>query len=216
MLWGMATPDTDDDANITNEVESERDDEIAVAKIFADLDEAYEEDVDSHLDEAFFLEEVGDFRMFDNSVDDDSIEEPNEVDWEAEDEVAVADIFAELEQAYDEDIDSHLGEALVLKKLEDLGIFDNIRAQMVYREIGKREVDDQLFLGDPVGNEMTKHDAIENSCSNVPIGRPRKKKRVEYDETDLGYAPTVNPMKMRKLNKDERYAMNFFDDVEEE
>ncbi|GJU51029.1 hypothetical protein Tco_1220584 [Tanacetum coccineum] len=214
----MATPDTDNDASINeaNEVESELEDEIAFTKIFVDLDEAYEEDVDSHMDEAFVLEEVEDLGKFDNSVDDDSIDEPNEVDLEAEDQVAVADIFAELEQAYEEDIDSHLGEALVLEELEDLGIFDNICAQMVYREIGEREVDDQLFLGDLVDNEMTKHDAIENSCSNVPIGRPRKKKKVEYDETDLGYAPTTNPMKRRKLNKDERYATDFVDDVEEE
>ncbi|GJU88371.1 hypothetical protein Tco_1300794 [Tanacetum coccineum] len=28
----------------------------------------------------------------------------------------------------------------------------------------------------------------ENSRSNVPIGRPSKRKRVEYDETNLGYA----------------------------
>ncbi|GJV69098.1 hypothetical protein Tco_1484607 [Tanacetum coccineum] len=192
MPWGMATPDTDDDASITNEVESELEDEIAVAKIFADLDEAYEEDVDSHLDEAFVLEEVEDLGMFDNLVDDDSIDEPNEVDLEAEDEVAVADIFAELEQAYEEDIDSYLGKALVLEELEDLGIFDNICAPMVYQEIGEREVDDQLFLGDPVDNEMTKHDAIENYCSNVPIGRPRKRKRVEYDETDSGYVHCGN------------------------
>ncbi|GJV28833.1 hypothetical protein Tco_1385281 [Tanacetum coccineum] len=143
-----------------NEVELELEDEIAVAEIFADLDEAFEEDVDSHLDETLVLEEVGDLGMFDNSVDDDSIEEPNEVDMEVEDEAAVADIFAELEQAYEEDIDSHLGEALVLEEVGDLGFFDNIYAQMVYREIGEREVDDHLFLGVLVDNEMAKHDAI--------------------------------------------------------
>ncbi|GKB10328.1 hypothetical protein Tco_0844251 [Tanacetum coccineum] len=155
--------------------------------------EAYEVDVDSHLDEALVLEEVGDLGMFDNSVDDDS-----------------------LQQAYEEDIDSHLGEALVLEEVGDLGFFDNVCAQMVCLEIGQREVDGQLFLGDPVDNEMTKHDAIQNSRSNVPIGRPSKRKRVEYDETNLGYAPTGNPMKRRKLKKDKRYAIDFVDDVEEE
>ncbi|GJZ64354.1 hypothetical protein Tco_0620775 [Tanacetum coccineum] len=84
------------------------------------------------------------------------------------------------------------------------------------REIGEREVDDQLFLGDQVDNEMTKHDAIHNSCSNVHIGRPMKIKRVEYNETDSRYAPTENPMKRRKLNKDDKYAMDFVDAVEEE
>ncbi|GKD86952.1 hypothetical protein Tco_1358106, partial [Tanacetum coccineum] len=99
-----------------NEVELELEDEIVVAEIFADLDEAYGEDVDSHLDEALVHEEVGDLGMFDNLV-----EELNEVDFEVEDEVSVADIFAELKQAYEEDIDSHLGEALVL---EEVGIWD--------------------------------------------------------------------------------------------
>nr|GEX03547.1 hypothetical protein [Tanacetum cinerariifolium] len=94
---------------------------------------------------------------------------------EVKDEVAPADIFVELEHAYEEDIDSHLDEALVLEK----------------------------------------HDAIENSCSNVPIGRPRIRKRVKYNETDLGYAPTRNPKKKRKLSKDERYVTDFVDDVKE-
>ncbi|GJW85919.1 hypothetical protein Tco_0159064 [Tanacetum coccineum] len=108
MPWGMLDK--------ANEVELELKDEIAVAEIFADLDEAYGEDVDSHLDEALVLEEVRDLGMFDNLV-----EELNEVDFEVEDEVSVADIFAELKQAYEEDIDSHLGEALVL---EEVGIWD--------------------------------------------------------------------------------------------
>ncbi|GJR07873.1 hypothetical protein Tco_0790525 [Tanacetum coccineum] len=195
MPWGMVAPDTDDDASISgleaDEVELELEDEQMKLswnlkmRIFAHLDEAYKEDVDSHLDEALVLEEVVDSGMFDNSIN-----KPNEVELEVKDEVAVADIFVEI-------------------------FFDNICAQMVYREIGEREVDDQLFLGDPLDNEITKHDAIENSCSNVPIGRPRKRKRVKYDETDSGYAPTGYPMKRIKLNKDERYATDFVDDVEE-
>nr|GEU74530.1 hypothetical protein [Tanacetum cinerariifolium] len=128
-----------------NKVELELEDEIAVAKIFADLDEAYEEDVDSHLNEPLFLEVIEDFGMFDNLVDDDSEVDDDSID--EPNEVELCWVF---------------------------GIFDNICAQMLYREIGEREVDDQLFLGDPVDNEMTKHDAIKNYCSNVPIGRPRK------------------------------------------
>nr|GEY10718.1 hypothetical protein [Tanacetum cinerariifolium] len=58
-----------------HEIKLELKDEIVVAKIFADLDEAFEEDANSHLDETLVLEEVGDLGMFDNSV-----EEPNEVD----------------------------------------------------------------------------------------------------------------------------------------
>ncbi|GJZ46332.1 hypothetical protein Tco_0593928 [Tanacetum coccineum] len=201
MPWGMVAPDTDDDASISeleaDEVELKLEDVVMDVDIFADLDQAYEEDVhlnldeankvdvDSHLDEALVLEEVGDLGMFDILVDDDSVEEPNKVDLEVEDEVG------------------------------DLGFFDNVCAQMVYLEIGQREVDGQLFLGDPVDNEMTKHDAIQNSRSNVPIGRPIERKRVEYDETNLGYAPTENPMKRRKLKKDKRYATDFVDDVEE-
>ncbi|GJW62567.1 hypothetical protein Tco_0111902 [Tanacetum coccineum] len=192
MPWGMVAPDTDDDASISeleaDEVKLELKDAVADTYIFAYLDQAYEEDedFDSYLDEALVLEEADDSGMFDNSV-----------------------VYA-----YEEDIDSQLGEALVLKEVGDLGFFDNLCAQMVYREIGEREVDDQLFLGDPIDNEMTKHDAINNSCSNVPIGRPRKRKKVEYDETDSVYDPIRNPMKRRKLNKDERYVTDFVDDVE--
>ncbi|GKE86847.1 hypothetical protein Tco_1560589, partial [Tanacetum coccineum] len=66
---------------------------------------------------------------------------------------------------------------------------DNLCDQMVYWEIGDRDVVDRVFVGDPVDNEMTKDDAIESSCINVLIGRPRKRKRVKFDETASGYAP---------------------------
>ncbi|GKF57606.1 hypothetical protein Tco_0171143 [Tanacetum coccineum] len=78
--WSMFAPNMDDDDDAVdkaNEIELklkdelELKDETAVAEIFVDLDEAYKEDVDSHLDEALVVEEVGDLRMFDNSVDDD-------------------------------------------------------------------------------------------------------------------------------------------------
>nr|GEX67754.1 hypothetical protein [Tanacetum cinerariifolium] len=206
MPWVMATPDTDDDASISgleaDDVELELEDEIADADIFVDLEQAYEEEVHSHLDEA------------------------NEVELELEDEIAVAEIFADLDEAYEEDVDSHLDEALALEDVRDLGMFDNSvdddsvqepnKVELeVEDEIGEIEVYDQLLLGDPVDNEMTKYDAIENSFSNVHIGRLRKRKRVEYDETDLGYTPTGNSLRKRKLNKDERYATDFVDDVEE-
>nr|GEU33570.1 hypothetical protein [Tanacetum cinerariifolium] len=229
MPWGMVAPDTIDDASIrrleadeveleledevadanifadldqaydedfhshlkneANEVELELEDEIAVVVISADLDEAYDEDVDSHLDEALVREEVGDLGTFYNSIDDYSVDKPNEIELEVEDEVGVADIFAELEQAYEEDIDSHLDKTLVLEEVGDLG-----------------------FLITYVLKCFTEKLVKEN---NVPIGRPRKRKRVEYDETYLGYAPTGNPMKRIKLNKDERYTTDFVDDVEE-
>ncbi|GJW51766.1 hypothetical protein Tco_0093117 [Tanacetum coccineum] len=56
-------------------------DELGLAD---DLDEAYEENVDSHLDEALVLEEVVDLGMFYNSINDDSSDEPNEVELEVE------------------------------------------------------------------------------------------------------------------------------------
>ncbi|GJU03417.1 hypothetical protein Tco_1113755 [Tanacetum coccineum] len=82
--------------------------------------------------------------------------------------------------------------------------------------LGKNKEGDATVKGDQVDNEITKHDVIHNSCSNVPIGRPLKMKRVEYNETDSRYAPTRNPKKRRKLNKDDRYAMDFVDSIEEE
>ncbi|GJU11529.1 hypothetical protein Tco_1133925 [Tanacetum coccineum] len=90
-------------------------------------------------------------------------------------------MFAELDEAYDEDFVSYLDEPVI-------------------------------FL---VDNEITKDDAIESSCSNVPSGRPRKRKRVEFDKTASGYAPTRNPRKRKRLIKHERYATDFVDDVEE-
>ncbi|GJY90701.1 hypothetical protein Tco_0505897 [Tanacetum coccineum] len=77
MPWGIVAPDTDYDASISgleadfpkwvnddaideaNEVEFELKNEEEVAIIFAELDQAYEEDVVSHLDEEVVLEEVG-------------------------------------------------------------------------------------------------------------------------------------------------------------
>nr|GEU95108.1 hypothetical protein [Tanacetum cinerariifolium] len=201
MPWGMAAPDTDDDASISgleaDDVELELEDEIADADIFVDLEQAYEEEVHSHLDEA------------------------NEVELELEDEIAVAEIFAGLDEAYEEDVDHIWMKHLFLKMLR---ICEYIFAELEqtyeedtdsHFEIGEREVYDQLLLGDPVDNEITKHDAIENSFSNVPIGRLRKRKIVEYDETGLGYTPTGNSLRKRKLNKDERYATDFVDAVEE-
>ncbi|GJZ13035.1 hypothetical protein Tco_0548265 [Tanacetum coccineum] len=80
-----------------------------------------------------------------------------------------------------EDVVSYLDEVVVVEEVGDMRLFDNICDKMVYRDMGDREVVDQLFLGDPVDNEMSKDDAIKSSCRNVPIGRLRKRKRVEYD-----------------------------------
>ncbi|GKE46057.1 hypothetical protein Tco_1477315, partial [Tanacetum coccineum] len=76
--------------------------------------------------------------------------------------------------------------SVVLEEDEDMRLFGNICDQMVYRDMGEKEMVDQLFLGDLVDNELTKDDAIGSSCSNVPIGGLRKRKIVEYDKTDLG------------------------------
>ncbi|GJU62954.1 hypothetical protein Tco_1244789 [Tanacetum coccineum] len=77
MPWGMVAPDTNYDASISgleaefpkwvnddaideaNEVEFKLKSEEEDAIIFAELDQAYEEDVVSHLDEEVVLEEVG-------------------------------------------------------------------------------------------------------------------------------------------------------------
>nr|GEW17312.1 transposase, MuDR, MULE transposase domain protein [Tanacetum cinerariifolium] len=69
--------------------------------IFADLDQAYEEDVHLHLDEA------------------------NKVELELEDEIVVVEIFVDLDEAYKDDVDSHLDEALILEEVEDFGMFYN-------------------------------------------------------------------------------------------
>ncbi|GKD59278.1 hypothetical protein Tco_1296787, partial [Tanacetum coccineum] len=62
---------------------------------------------------------------------------------------------------------------------------------------------------------MTKDDTIKSSYSNVPIGRPRKMKRVEFDNTASGVCSHWNLRKRRRLNKDERFATDIVDDVEE-
>nr|GEU71965.1 hypothetical protein [Tanacetum cinerariifolium] len=135
MPRGMVAPDMDDDASISgleaDEVELELEDAVADVDLFVDLDQTYEEDFHSHLDEA------------------------NVVELELEDEMVVVKIFAHLHEACEEDVDLHLDEALVLEK-------------------------------------------------QFPIGRPKKRKRIQHDETDSGYAPTGYPIKRVKLDKDER------------
>ncbi|GKB74857.1 hypothetical protein Tco_0936269 [Tanacetum coccineum] len=81
--------------------------------------------------------------------------------------------------------------------------------------MGDREVVNQVFVGDPVDNEMTKDDSIDISCSIVPIRRSMKRKKVEFDETASEYAPTGNPTKRRRLNKDERCETDFVNVVGE-
>nr|GEX08632.1 hypothetical protein [Tanacetum cinerariifolium] len=74
LLAEVGNKTADINEKLTNEVELELEEEIAVAKIFVDLYEAYKEDVDSYLDEALVLEEFEDLGMFDNLVDDDSVD----------------------------------------------------------------------------------------------------------------------------------------------
>ncbi|GKA70010.1 hypothetical protein Tco_0776074 [Tanacetum coccineum] len=107
-------------------------------------------------------------------VDDVSVDQENEVEWqhyscrERIHEEEIASMYAELDQAYKENVVSHLDEPVVFEEVWDVGLFDNI-----------------------LDNEMTKDDSIDISCSIVPIRRSMKRKKVEFDETASEYAPTT-------------------------
>nr|GEW00840.1 hypothetical protein [Tanacetum cinerariifolium] len=187
-------------------------DQFAFRNLLAEID------LEETNDDASISGLEGDFPTW---VNDDFLDQANEVEWQhysyyaLEDEEDIAGMFAELDQAYKENVVSHLDEPVVFEEVWDMGLFDNIRDQMFYREMGDREVVNQVFVGDPVDNEMTNDDAIESSCSIVPIRRSMKRKRVEFEETASEYAPFGNPRKRRRLNKDERCATDFVNDVGE-
>nr|GEW52191.1 hypothetical protein [Tanacetum cinerariifolium] len=77
----------------------------------------------------------------------------------------------------------------------DMKLVDNMGEEIVYEDMGDSELVDQVHVGDPVENEMTKDNAIGGSSSHVTIRRPRKRKRVKLDETALWYAPIKNTRK---------------------
>ncbi|GKB57307.1 hypothetical protein Tco_0913493 [Tanacetum coccineum] len=129
-----------------------------------------------------------------------------------------------VEKTHDGEIDSEIRYKIHVMKeklsqekpsLDEIFIDINSSLESVIAKLSQDNMEMPWGTLAPDMNDDARISGLTILVAMFPLRDQQRGKKVEFDETALGYAPTGNPRKRRRLNKDERCATDFVNVVGE-